>query len=136
MSDYPYSTKEFYTALDRKELTGSTCTHCGHKVVPAREICPKCKINGMEITTFSGKGKLAAYSVIFVPPTHMVEAGHSSKNPYCVGIVELEEGPRVAAQILDVDLENPKNITIGKPLTMTIIERGEEENRRNYLAFK
>jgi uncharacterized protein len=136
MSEYPYSSKEFYAALDREELLGSICTHCGHMVVPAREICPNCKQNGMELKTLSGKGKLAAYTVIFVPPTHMAAAGYSVKEPYCVGIVELDEGPRVSAQILDVDLDAPEKIKIGKNLTMTTIERGEEDQRQKYLAFR
>ncbi len=136
MTDYPFSSKEFYAALDREELLGSKCTHCGHMVVPAREICPNCKQNGMELKTFSGKGELAAYTVIFVPPTHMAAAGYSGKAPYCVGIVELDEGPRVSAQILDVDLEAPQNIGIGKRMTMTTIERGEEEQRQKFLAFR
>ena len=66
----------------------------------------------------------------------MAEAGYSGKNPYCVGIVELEEGPRVSAQILDVDMANPDQIGIGRELTMTTVERGEDEQRQKFLAFK
>jgi len=136
MIDTSYSSREFYTALGRDELAGSTCKNCGHKVVPARVICPECSHADMKPTLFSGKGRLAAYTVIHVPPTAMAEAGYSVKNPYCVGIVELEEGPRVSAQILDVDMANPDQIGIGRELSMTTVERGEGDQRQKFLAFK
>lgn len=136
MSDFNLNSKSFYTALNSNTLIGSKCNKCGKLVSPQRAICPKCQSNDVEIVEFSGNGRLVAFTVIFVPPTHMAEAGYSNKNPYCVGIVELEEGPRVTAQILDVDMQQPHNIKIGKPVTMTIIERGSEEEHHKYLAFK
>jgi len=136
MSEKPYSTKQFNAALERGELSGCVCTRCGRKLVPAREICPSCGQDEMQPFQFSGKGKLAAYTVICVPPTMMAEAGYSTQNPYCVGIVELEEGPRVSAQILDVDLDHPEQIGIGKSLRMAIIARGPEGKSQKYLAFR
>ena len=136
MSDFNLYSKSFYSALNSDKLIGSKCNACGHLVSPQRGICPQCQSNDVEVVEFSGKGTLVAFTVISVPPTHMAEAGYSNKNPYCVGIVELEEGPRVTAQILDVDMQQPQNIKIGKPVTMTIIERGSEDEHHKYLAFK
>jgi uncharacterized OB-fold protein len=90
----------------------------------------------MDVIAFSGKGKLAAYTVIFVPPVEMANAGYDGKNPYCSGVVELVEGPRISAQILDVDMMHPENIKIGTSVSMTTIFRGEEDNRSTFLAFK
>ena len=81
MIDTSYSSREFYAALDREELAGSTCRNCGHKVIPARVICPECSYAEMEPTLFSGKGRLAAYTVIHVPPTAMAEAGFQARTP-------------------------------------------------------
>lgn len=136
MSDFNLTSKNFYTALAMDKLIGSKCKVCGHQVSPQRAICPQCQSADVKIVEFSGKGKLAAFTVISVPPTQMAEAGYSGVNPYCVGIVELEEGVRITAQILDVETSAPQSIKIGKPLTMTTIERGSEENRKKYLAFK
>jgi len=66
----------------------------------------------------------------------MAEAGYSSKNPYCVGVVELSEGPRVSAQILDVDVHHPENIKIGLSLEMTTLTRVENEQEIPFLAFR
>jgi len=86
--------------------------------------------------SFSGQGKLAAYTVISVPPVKMAKAGYDGKNPYCVGVVTLSEGPRISAQILDMDLAHPENIKIGTDLQMAIIKREEDGIQNTYLAFK
>lgn len=136
MIEYTMNSKDFYKALNEEQLIGSRCENCGAFAIPQRKICPKCHSTQTKIINYSGKGKLAAYTVIFVPPIMMAEAGYSAKNPYCVGIIELEEGPRVSAQILDVDVQNPENIKIGTSMTMSTISRGEGERQANFLAFK
>lgn len=136
MSEFSMNSKDFYKALGQGKLIGSKCIQCSSYAIPQRHICPKCKSDQTEIITFSGDGKLVAYTVVYVPPVRMAEAGYSSKNPYCVGVVELSEGPRISAQILDVDVENPENIKIGSMLEMTTISRVEGEQENTFLAFR
>lgn len=136
MSEFALINKEFFRALETGELIGSKCQDCGEVSIPQREICPDCFSHRTEIESFSGKGKLAAYTVISVPPVKMAQAGYDGKNPYCVGIVTLDEGPRISAQILDVDLAHPENIKIGTELQMTTIRREEDGVQNTYLAFK
>ena len=136
MSDYTTMSKEFFKALGEGQFIGSKCTHCGAVSVPPRQICPKCHSTDNEIIALSGKGKLAAFTVISVPPVMMAEAGYDAKNPYCVGIVELEEGARISAQILGVDMSAPETIKIGTPLSKTTITRGEGEAQETFLAFE
>jgi uncharacterized OB-fold protein len=52
------------------------------------------------------------------------------------GIVELEEGPRISAQILGVDGKQPDIEWIGRPVRASFVERGEGEKRQAYLAFE
>lgn len=134
--EYAMNSKEFYSALNCGDLIGSHCKDCGTNALPQRYICPTCHSENCEIMSYSGKGELVAYTVIFVPPVMMAKAGYDAKNPYCVGIVELEEGPRISAQILDVDLDHPENIMIGTELLMSTVTRGENENQETFLAFK
>ena len=136
MADLSLTSKSFFTALEDGRLIGSRCKKCGYSVAPQRLICPKCHADQMELIEFSGRGKLAAYTVIYVPPTEMQQAGYDGKNPYCVGIVTLDEGPRVNTQILGVDLTHPEQIQIGTPLSMTTIARGPEGAQKKYLAFQ
>jgi uncharacterized OB-fold protein len=58
------------------------------------------------------------------------------REPYCVGLVRLEEGPTISAQILGLDPKRPEEIEIGIPLRVAFLERGEGEARRTYLAFQ
>jgi len=136
MSEYTLTSKNFYKALKQKQLIGSKCQVCGSYAIPQRQICPKCHSDQNEITTYVGSGTLKAFTVIFVPPGKMAEAGYNAKNPYCVGIVELDEGPRISAQILDVDIIQPENIKIGTKMEMTTITRGEEADQTTFLAFR
>lgn len=136
MGEYTMNSRDFYTALGQGKLIGSRCHECGKNSVPQRKICPQCHSENAEIIEFSGNGKLVAYTVIFVPPVKMAAAGYSAKNPYCVGIVELPEGPRVSAQILNVNLENPENIQIGTSLRMATIKVGHAEEEETLLAFE
>jgi uncharacterized OB-fold protein len=135
MAEYSMISKDFYKALENNLLIGSKCTQCGSYSIPQRSICPKCHSENTELIHFSGYGRLVAFTVISVPPVKMAEAGYNNKNPYCSGIVELEEGPRISAQILDVDLFNPENIKIGMKLEMKIITRHEDDTEKSYLAF-
>jgi uncharacterized OB-fold protein len=99
-------------------------------------MCPESKTTDMELVEVSGKGKLVAFSVITIAPTPMIEAGYNRNNPYCAGVVELEEGPKVSAQILGVDVSKPQSIKIGTPVKVAFVERGEGEKQRTYLAFE
>jgi uncharacterized protein len=136
MVDYTMNSKDFFKALAAEQLIGSHCLDCGAMAVPQRQICPKCLGSKTEVVILSGKGTLSAFTVISVPSLMMAQAGYDARNPYCVGIVELVEGPKISAQILDVDVSQPESIQIGTKLNMTTIKRGDEENMKTYLGFR
>lgn len=89
----------------------------------------------MEWVELSGRGRLAGFTVVHVAPTAMLEAGYGRDNPYCVGVVKLEEGPSVSAQIQGVDVSHPQRIVIGAPLEAVFLQRGEGQERTTVLAF-
>ena len=132
MSMTNYSASEYFTALKEKKIIGSRCLQCGAVHLPPRAICDSCFSEAMEEVEFSGKGTLQAYSVIYVPPTAMIAAGYGRENPNCAGIVKLDEGPMVSAQILGMDVAHPHSIQIGTSLQAAFVERGE----RVFLAFE
>lgn len=136
MTETNLNSKEFHQAIAQDILIGSRCLNCGSISVPQRQICPRCHSEKAERIETKGKGTLAAFTVIYVPPTSMAEAGYNAKNPYCVGIVSLEEGPRISAQIVGLDLSNPSAIKIGLPLKQTFVIRGEGESAKKFLAFE
>ena len=131
-----FTSVEFYTFLAQHKLMGTRCLTNGKLYVPPRAMCPESYSTDMEWVEMSGQGKLRAFTVVAVGPTAMIEAGYNLSNPYCAGIVELEEGPSVSGQILGVDVTHPETIEIGLPLRAAFVERGEGDERRTYLAFE
>ena len=131
-----FTSASFNEYLSEKKLMASKCTKCGALYVPPRPLCNKCFGSEMEWAEMKGKGKLAAFTTIAIAPTLMIEEGYGRDNPYCTGVVELEEGPRISARILGVDAKKPEGIEIGTPLAVDFVERGEGEAKRTFLAFR
>jgi len=90
----------------------------------------------MQWIEMKGKGKLAAFTCISIGPSFMIEEGYNRKNPYCVGVIELDEGPRVDARIENVEASKPDDIKVGTPMTVKFLHRGEGVDKKTYLAFE
>jgi uncharacterized OB-fold protein len=135
MEQRPFSDISYDEYLKEEKLMGSRCKACGAHFVPPRSICITCYSSDMEWVELSGHGKLAAFTCIFVAPPSMITQGYNRKNPYCTGVVELEEGGRVDARIEGVNAANPEAITVGMPLKATFLHRDEGDRRETTLAF-
>jgi uncharacterized OB-fold protein len=136
MQQRPFTASSFFQYLSEQKLMASHCPGCDRSYLPPRAICPNCHNDQMEWTEMSGRGKLSAFTAVHVAPTFMMEEGYGRDNPYCAGIVELEEGLQISAQILGVDAKDAKAIQIGSPLKVEFIQRGKQENKKTYLAFR
>ncbi|MFX1273862.1 MAG: Zn-ribbon domain-containing OB-fold protein [Promethearchaeota archaeon] len=108
--------------LNKKELKGSKCKKCGELFAPPRKLCSTCGSIDMEWVKMSGKGTLAAFSCISVGTKFFVDKGYSTKKPYCFGVVKLDEGPMISAQLVGVDESKPETIKIGTPLKIKFLE--------------
>jgi uncharacterized OB-fold protein len=136
MDDRGFNHTSFCAFLGEHKLMGTRCQSCGTLHVPPRPLCPACYSQEMTWEELRGTGRLVAFTTIYIAPTAMIEAGYGRDNPYCTGIVQLDEGPAISAQIMNVDPGRPEQIQIGTPLTVTFVERPEGEKRRTYLAFE
>ena len=132
----PFSAAAFDQYIAEHKLMAARCTQCGGTYIPPRAICPKCHSEALEWVETSGKGKLAAFTVIWSGPTFMIEQGFDRKNPYISGIVELEESTRISARITGIDPTKPAEIKIGTPLSVDFVEFGAGEGKKTYLAFR
>ena len=93
---------------ERYNLTGTACGNCGHVFFPKRSLCPECRhlsVGKLKDTRFAGTGTVETFTRVHQPPDEFAQDA-----PYLLGIVRLDEGPRVTAQIVDVD---PDEIRIG-----------------------
>jgi hypothetical protein len=136
MQEQRFNDISYEQFLHQDRLMGSKCEDCGALYVPPRPLCIQCQGSRMQWLEVSGRGKLKAFTCIAVVPPSMTGEGYDRKNPYCTGVVELEEGSRVVARIEGVDTHHPETIKIGTPLTVLILHRGEENRLRTFLAFK
>ena len=136
MEERPFSDISYELYLNEKRLMGARCKGCGTQYVPPRSICVDCYGSEMEWIEMKGRGRLAAFTCINIPPPFMIAQGYNRKNPYCTGVVELEEGARVDARIEGVDCAKPEDIKVGMPLKVKYLHREEGEERETYLAFE
>jgi len=106
------------TSKQRMSLVGEICPHCGAKLFPPRDVCPKCSEPAKEPFAFSGKGVVYSFSTMYVAPK-----GFEKYAPYVVALIKLDEGPLVAAQLTDVD---KSEVHIGMPVEMVTRKMREE----------
>jgi len=134
MDQRPINDISFEKFLSEDVLMGSVCGSCGARFVPPRSLCPTCYGSEMKWVEMKGTGKLAAFTCITIAPPFMIAQGYNRKNPYCSGVVELDEGGRVDARIIGVDATRPEEIKVGMPVRVTFIHWGEE--KETFLAFE
>lgn len=110
----------------RYRLEAAKCADCGKILFPARIICPQCKSINFETINLTGKGELLTYTIIRVAPE-----GFTDQVPYAIGIVKLEEGINITAQITDCD---PETLKIGDKL-VTEFRRINEEGKTGMILY-
>ena len=135
-NNMPFTAYSFQQYLSQGKLKASRCPDCQQVFLPVRSLCPGCGRVDLEWVELSGKGKLAAFTSVYIGPTFMNEEGFSRSKPYLTGIVELEEGPRISARLLGLDPEDPGTIQIGIPLIFTVHQIGEDDSAAYQLAFR
>ncbi len=85
-------------------LEGNRCNACKKIHLPATRYC-SCGSTNLEPHRLSPRGTLQSFSQVTTPP-----ADFKAMAPYCIGLIELDEGPRLVAQLTDV---TPKDLHIG-----------------------
>ncbi len=88
---------------------GYVCPKCKWSDFFQTKNCPRCQTETQEVS-FSGAGKLATFTVIRYPPE-----GFEKDTPYVVGLVDLDEGPRVIGRIT----ANPDQLRISQQVRYT-----------------
>jgi uncharacterized OB-fold protein len=84
----------------RYRLEAVKCQQCQKILFPPRLICPSCRSRKFDKVNLKPEGKVLSYTIIRVAPSQFVDQA-----PYAVGIIELDDGARIMAQITDCDLE-------------------------------
>jgi uncharacterized OB-fold protein len=110
----------------RYRLEAGKCSTCGFVAFPPRLICPSCRSKEFETMKLSDTGTILTYTVIRVAPSQFTDEA-----PYAVGIVELDGGGRITAQIADCPLDA---IQIGQKVKVEF-RRIREEGQAGILCY-
>lgn len=102
----------FWKGARNHELLIQRCRACGKPVFYPRLFCPHCSSADLEWVRASGKGMIYSYTVI----RRAAFPGFAADVPYVFAIVELEEGPRMATNLLSCP---PEKLRIGLPVEAT-----------------
>ena len=88
----------FWDALRERKLVLPHCAACAKPHLPPGPVCPFCFADRLEWRPASGRGTVSTWTVVhkeWLP-------AFAADIPYNVVQVELEEGPRMMAHIVDV----------------------------------
>jgi uncharacterized OB-fold protein len=111
----------------RYNLIGTKCKTCGETFFPKRVVCPNCRSHGeIEDLQFKGTGEIYTFSVIYAPPDDF-----KINAPYAVGIIKLDEGAKVTAQIVDCDVDN---LNIGDKVEV-VFRKITEEGKSGVISY-
>lgn len=105
--EYKLTAKMYAEALTENRLLGLKCSHCGAYTVPPKKVCMECTSEDLEVVELAGKGQIRTFTVIQVPP-------EGFDAPYIVGMAELDEGPWLMGNIVDIDPAKATMDLIGK----------------------
>ena len=103
-------TRPFWDAAKRHELVLPRCRPCGAFFYYPRGACPRCLSADLEWLPVSGRGTLHTFTVVA-----RGQKGFPLGPAYVLAIVELEEGPRMMTNLVDV-APDPATIRIGMPV--------------------
>ena len=96
--------KAYNAALKRNELLGLRCKDCGTITVPPKMACRECTSQDMEIIELKGSGKIQTFTTVYSAPE-----GRQDELPYTIVLVELDEGPWIMGNLVDI---NPRQTTM------------------------
>ncbi len=103
-------TQHFWGVLNEGRFETTRCDDCGRPSFPPKPFCPHCWSRNVAWIELSGRGKLYAQTVVHAAPSVFRDEA-----PYRVGIVDLEEGVRIATRIVSEEtpeLDHPVEIVV------------------------
>jgi uncharacterized protein len=99
-------TAEFWDGLKDGKFLLAKCDSCASIIWFPRKFCPKCGSIETSWIESSGKGTIYTYTVVH----RSMLPDFAASGPYVIAYVELEEGPRIMTNIVNVD---PESVTVG-----------------------
>jgi uncharacterized OB-fold protein len=107
-------TKPFWDGCAEGKLLLQRCAKCAAYRHPPAPICPNCLSTDHDWVPARGKGSVYTFVVV-----REARRGWDKLAPYVLAVVELEEGPRILTDVVNVA---PEAVAIGMPVELTFDE--------------
>jgi uncharacterized OB-fold protein len=111
-------TRHFWEGTRTGELRLQKCAACNHVYFPPRPFCSQCASSDVSVFRASGRATLYSYVIHHRPVPGFVP-------PYSIAVVELEEGPRMMTNIMEVP-QTPEDLRLDMPLEV-VFQRINDE---------
>ena len=111
-------TRHFWEGTRSGELRLQKCASCNHVYFPPRPFCPRCASGEVNVIAASGRAALYSYVIHHRPAPGFVP-------PYSIAVVQLEEGPRMMANIVEVE-QTPEALQLDMPLEVVFQRMNDE----------
>lgn len=108
----------YWAAARECRLLIRRCSACSELHFMPRYLCPSCWSDKLEWVESAGTGQVYSFTVIRRAPL----ANFAALGPYVVALIELDEGPKMVANVLGSDALSTK---IGDRVQVTFEDRGE-----------
>jgi len=108
----------YWQGCKEEKLLIQKCGDCSKHIFYPRVVCPHCLSEQIEWVEASGKGTIYSYTIA------RRAGGPAFKEdvPYAVALVQLDEGVRMFANIINTDIEQ---ISCDMPVEVIFEERGD-----------
>ena len=110
-------TAHFWQGTSEGELRLQRCRECDQAYFPPQPFCPRCASDDVEVFRASGRGTLHSYVI-----NHRAVPGFTA--PYVIAVVELDEGPRLLTNLVDVE-PDPDELPLDLPVEVVFETAGE-----------
>ena len=111
--------RPFWEGCRHEQLLLQHCRGCSHVFYYARRLCPACGGTQLSWKAASGTGTVYSYSEVHVA----FQGPHwQSQLPYCVVLIDLDEGPRMLSRWLAPKGERP---AIGQRSRVAFVKVGD-----------
>ena len=110
----------------RYRYEAGKCKQCGKVFFPPRVVCHGCRGQAFDNVELARTGRVETYTVIRVAPS-----GFATQAPYAVGIIRLDDGVKITAQIVDCDVDK---IDIGDPVKLEF-RKLQEDGESGILCY-
>ncbi|MCK4177079.1 Zn-ribbon domain-containing OB-fold protein [Aciditerrimonas ferrireducens] len=110
----------YWEGTKQGELRLQRCGACRQVFFYPRSSCPHCGSTEVPWFVASGRGRLHSYVI-----SHRAAPGFEDEVPYAIALVELEEGPRLMANIVGMP-QTPEALVLDMALEVAFEPRGDQ----------